>query len=106
MKRSHLTSIMQGLDELGLSNARGVSWNLTPAELVMEAIRNGEGVLADNGALMWDTGKFTGRAPKDRYIVEDDITRDKVWWGDINKVFPAEAFDRLYNKMIKRLNGQ
>ncbi|MEO1452126.1 MAG: phosphoenolpyruvate carboxykinase (ATP), partial [Bacteroidota bacterium] len=39
-------------------------------------------------------------------IVEDDITRDKVWWGDINKAFPAEAFDRLYNKMIKRLNGQ
>ncbi|MCB0854678.1 MAG: phosphoenolpyruvate carboxykinase (ATP) [Bacteroidetes bacterium] len=104
MKKSNLISIMKGLDELGLANAKGVFWNLTPAELVMEAIKNGEGVLADNGAIMWDTGKFTGRAPKDRYIVEDDITRDSVWWGDINVSFSEEKFDKLYDKVVKSLN--
>lgn len=95
---------MTGLDELGLSNARGVSWNLTPAELIMEAIKNGEGVLTDTGAIMWDTGKFTGRAPKDRYIVKDALTQDLVWWGDINKEFNSEKFDELYNKVIASLN--
>ena len=104
MKKSNLTSIMSGLDELGLSNARGVFWNLTPAELVMEAIKNGEGVLTDTGALMWDTGKFTGRAPKDRYIVEDEFTSKHVWWGDINKSYPADKFDELYEKVIASLN--
>ncbi|UZR95739.1 phosphoenolpyruvate carboxykinase (ATP) [Chondrinema litorale] len=104
MKKSNLKSIMQGLDELGLSNARGVSWNLTPAELVMEAIKNHEGVLADTGAFMWDTGKFTGRAPKDRFIVKDEITENTVWWGNINQEFDAEKFDKLYDKVVKSLN--
>lgn len=104
MKKSNLKSIMEGLDELGLANAKGVMWNLTPAELVMEAIKNGEGLLTDSGAIMWDTGKFTGRAPKDRYIVEDEFTKDLVWWGDINKSYPQEKFDQLYEKVIKSLN--
>lgn len=94
---------MKGLDELGLSNAKGVFWNLTPSELITEALKNGEGVLTDTGALMWDTGKFTGRAPKDRYIVEDEFTRDLVWWGDINKSFSEENFNRLYDKVVESL---
>ncbi len=104
MKKSNLRSIMNGLLELGLSNARGVSWNLTPAELIMEAVKNGEGVLTDTGALMCDTGAFTGRSPKDRYIVEDELTKDKVWWGDINIPYPADKFDLLYQKIVQSLN--
>ncbi len=104
MKKSNLRSIMNGLLELGLSNARGVSWNLTPAELIMEAVKNGEGVLTDTGALMCDTGVFTGRSPKDRYIVEDELTKDKVWWGDINIPYAVDKFERLYNKMVQYLN--
>ncbi|MDW3645721.1 MAG: phosphoenolpyruvate carboxykinase (ATP) [Bacteroidia bacterium] len=104
MKNSNLKSIFQGLDELGLSNAKGVFWNLTAAELVSEALKNGEGVLADTGAFMWDTGKFTGRSPQDRYIVKDEITRDKVWWGDINISFDEEKFDQLYQKVIQSMN--
>lgn len=104
MRKSNLRSIFQGLSSLGLSNAKGVLWNLTPAELVAEAIRNGEGQLSDTGALMCDTGTFTGRSPKDRYIVTDALTRDKVWWGDINIGYDEERFDKLYKKVIASLN--
>lgn len=104
MKNTNLKSIFEGLDELGLSNAKGVMWNLQPAELIAEAVKNGEGVLANNGALMVDTGKFTGRSPKDRFIVKDEFTEDKVWWGDINKPFDADKFDVLFNKMIAEAN--
>lgn len=89
-----------GLETLGIKQAAEVKWNLTPAELVEEAIKNGEGVLTDTGALMCDTGKFTGRSPKDRFIVEDAKTKDSVWWGDINIPFSAEKFDKLYDKMV------
>lgn len=104
MKKTNLRSIMEGLLELGLSNARGVSWNLTPAELITEAVKNGEGALTDTGALMCKTGVFTGRSPKDRFIVKDDLTKDAVWWGDINIPYKPEKFDALYEKMIASLN--
>ncbi len=103
MRKSNLQSIFQGLSSLGLSNAKGVMWNLTPAELVAEAIKNGEGLLTDTGAFMCDTGKFTGRSPKDRYIVTDKLTRDKVWWGDINIAYDEEHFNKLCNKVIASL---
>ena len=86
---------MEDLIGLGLTNAKGVLWNLNRAELIQESVRNGEAVLTNKGALMVDTGKFTGRSPKDRFIVKDEITKDKVWWGDINKEFPEDKFELL-----------
>jgi len=103
MKNTNLKSLMEDLIGLGLANVKGVLWNLNQAELMMEAIKNGEGVLTDTGALMCDTGKFTGRSPKDRFIVKDEITKDKVWWGDINISFDEDKFDSLYDKMIAAL---
>lgn len=83
-----------------------VLWNLTPAELVEEALRNGEGVLADNGALMADTGKFTGRSPKDKFVVKDANTENTVWWGDVNNVFDTNKFEQLYKDMVAFLEGK
>lgn len=103
MKHSNLESIFEGLAALGLSNAKGVLWNLAPAELVSEAVKNNEGVLTSTGALMCDTGKFTGRSPKDRYIVKDNITSEKVWWGNINIPFDTNHFDKLFDKVVKSL---
>lgn len=92
--------------DLGLKNVAAALWNLTPAQLVEETIAKGEGELADNGALSIMTGEFTGRSPKDRFIVEDDITRDSVWWGDINIKFDADKFDSLYNRVTAYLAGK
>ena len=103
MKDTNLKSLMEDLIDLGLTNVKGVLWNLNRAELVMEAVKNGEGVLANSGALMCDTGKFTGRSPKDRFIVKDDVTKDKVWWGDVNISFEEEKFNQIYDKMIASL---
>lgn len=77
--------------------------NLTPAELVEHALRRKEGFLTSTGALMVDTGTFTGRSPKDRYLVSDEKTRDAVWWGEINIPFDEEKFDQLLAKMKQHL---
>ena len=81
-------------------------FQLNVSELVEQALNNGEGTLADSGALAIDTGKFTGRSPKDRFIVCDDITRDTVWWGDINIKFDPQHFDALFGKITTHLNQQ
>jgi phosphoenolpyruvate carboxykinase (ATP) len=79
-------------------------FQLNVAQLVEEALKNEEGTLADSGALAIDTGKFTGRSPKDRFIVCDDITQDTVWWGDINFKFDPENFDSIFKKITSHLN--
>ena len=91
------------LQPLGFHELATVHLNLTPAELVEHALRNGEGTLTDTGALMADTGKFTGRSPKDRFVVKDANTEDSVWWGDINIPFDADKFDQLHQKMVAYL---
>ncbi len=77
--------------------------NLPPAALVEHALRRGEGVLTDTGALMADTGQFTGRSPKDRFLVRDAVTADSVWWGDINIPFDPAKFEQLHQKMVAYL---
>lgn len=87
------------LDFLDLHTTGKIHYNLPPAELVEHALARNEGSLTSTGALMADTGKFTGRSPKDRYIVRDAKTADSVWWGDINIPFEEEKFDQLLEKM-------
>jgi len=77
--------------------------NLTAAELVAYALRRQEGQLTDTGALMADTGQFTGRSPKDRFLVKDAGTADSVWWGDINIPFDPTRFEALHQKMVAYL---
>src|SRR5687767_15703446 len=90
---------------LGLANVEAAYWNLNVAELVEETIIRGEGVLTDTGALAVDTGEFTGRSPKDKFVVFDDITKDSIWWGDVNFKFDAAKFDSLYNRLTAYLAG-
>jgi phosphoenolpyruvate carboxykinase (ATP) len=91
------------LDYLKLQKAPTVYYQLSVPELVEHGLRNGEGSLADSGALAIDTGEFTGRSPKDRFIVADEITENTVWWGDINIKFSPEKFDALFEKMTTHL---
>jgi phosphoenolpyruvate carboxykinase (ATP) len=83
-----------------------VHLNLPPAALVESALCRGEGILTDTGALMCDTGQFTGRSPKDRFIVRDELTTESVWWGDINIAFDPQQFDQLQQKMVAYLEGR
>ncbi|MEB0279833.1 MULTISPECIES: phosphoenolpyruvate carboxykinase (ATP) [unclassified Mucilaginibacter] len=94
------------LGYLNLANSPAIYYQLTPAQLVEAAIKRNEGVLSDTGALAIDTGKFTGRSPKDRFIVDDHITHDAVWWGSINYKFDGAKFNALYNKVAKYLAGK
>ena len=62
-------------------------WNLSPEELASIAIEKGQATLTSTGAININTGEFTGRSPKDRFIVRDAITEKSVWWGDVNLSF-------------------
>ncbi len=86
-------------DSIGLTNLGNVFWNLTPAELVEDTIISGQGVLTDTGAIAIETGEFTGRSPKDRFVVFDEKTENTVWWGDVNIKFSKEKFKSLYSRM-------
>lgn len=92
--------------DMGLKNVDAAYWNLTPAELVEETLLNGMGALTDTGALAVDTGEFTGRSPKDRFIVCDEKTENAVGWGNINIKFTAEKFDHLYEKICTYFQGK
>lgn len=96
--------IKTGLNEI--LNANDIKFQLAPSELIETALKNGEGVLTDKGALMCDTGKFTGRSPKDRYVVEDEISKDLVDWGDINYSISETYFEKLFNKMTGYLQSK
>ncbi|MFM6975830.1 MAG: phosphoenolpyruvate carboxykinase (ATP) [Sphingobacteriaceae bacterium] len=94
------------LSYLNLQDAAIKYYQLSPAELVEHALKNKEGQLADSGALAADTGEFTGRSPKDRFIVADKLTEHNVWWGDINIKFSPEKFDSLFLKVSQHLSAK
>lgn len=86
------------LESLGLGLTAGAHWNLGVEALYEHAIRNRDGVMADGGALLCETGHHTGRSPKDKFIVRDHITEADVNWGDVNQPMEAAAFDRLLHR--------
>src|SRR6266404_458399 len=88
------------LDNYGIREPARVYWNLTAPELYEEIARRNEGVLSDHGALIVDTGEHTGRAAKDKAIVREPGSLDKVFWGDINKDFSQEKFNALKERMM------
>ncbi len=106
MQISGTPSTTYTLDAMGIHTNKTAFWNLSPAELVEHALQNKEGVLAENGAIMCDTGTFTGRSPKDKFVVKDEHTENSVWWGDINFEFSPEKFDALHAKMIAFLQDK
>ena len=103
MSVSPSANVIASLEKLNL-NPNNIHYQLSPEELQDITIDKGMGREASSGALAVNTGEFTGRSPKDRFIVKDDITKDKIWWGDINIPFDSEKFDALYDKVIAYLN--
>jgi len=92
-----------GLDYLGLKNTDNVYWNLNPSQLYEHAIQNLEGILTDKMAIRILTGKYTGRSPKDKFIVEQNSVTDSIDWGDVNKPISKEVFDNLHKQVVDYL---
>lgn len=91
------------LEQYGIKNAK-VNYQLSPTQLHEKTITNNQGVEASSGALAVNTGEFTGRSPMDRFIVKDEITKDRVWWGNINIPFDSDKFEALYTKVTDYLS--
>jgi len=100
MIESGLKSAVSGLDTISLNTTGKVFWNLPAAELVEHSLAKGEGKLTSSGAIACDTGKFTGRAPDDKYIVRDSITENNVWWKEHNHPTTPEVFSNLKKKLL------
>jgi phosphoenolpyruvate carboxykinase (ATP) len=102
-KQVHMKS--KDLNKYGIKDAN-VNWNLTPEKLQSITIDKGMGKETANGTLAINTGKFTGRSPQDRFIVKDDYTKDRVWWGRTNKAISSENFDALQSEIANYLSGK
>ena len=106
MKHVGNTPFDARLDAVGLQGVGRAHWNLPPAKLILQTLLRGEGVLTDQGALAIETGEFTGRSPKDRFLVEDEITANRVDWGSINQPMSSEAFQTLLQDVQRHLKGR
>ena len=81
-------------------------WNQGTAALYEEAIRRREGVIAEGGPLVCQTGIHTGRSPNDKFLVQEPSSRDNVWWGTINRPIEAEQFRALKQGTLASLEGK
>ena len=95
-----------GLESLGIINPSAVYRNLAPAKLVEKALCRGEGKLSATGALCVTTGKYTGRSPDDKFIVDSKGVHDDIAWGKVNVPTTQEVFDALYEKMVAYLQNR
>lgn len=95
----------QSLAKIGLKNADSIHYQMTPEELVHHALLQGEGRLNDAGALVIKTGEFTGRSPKDRFIIRDEVTTDTVNWNDFNIPLEEKYFHIIFKKFTDYLEA-
>jgi phosphoenolpyruvate carboxykinase (ATP) len=95
-----------GLDYLGLKDSENVYWNLNPSEIYEHAICNNEADLTDDMALRVLTGKYTGRSPQDKFVVDQKSIHDDIDWGKVNMPVSEEVFNKLYDKVVAYLQDK
>ena len=100
------TRVTAGLDAHGLDPVGTIVWSPTTAQLYTAALKSGDGALAHGGPLVVDTGTFTGRSPKDKFVVVEPGSRERIWWGDINHPLPEDRFRGLRTKVVEHLDGR
>jgi len=86
-----------------LLSGGNINVQLSVPQLAEKATSRGEAMLTVDGAVRAETGKYTGRSPKDKYTVEEESTKDKIDWGKVNQPISSEVFDNLYVKVVKYL---
>ena len=94
------------LEHHGIVRPGTVHWNVPVARLVEEAVRRGEGVLTSSGALNALTGKRTGRSPRDKFVVDEPTSRDRIWWGKVNQPISEESYLGLRQEVLAYLQGR
>lgn len=99
------TTTALGLDELGIQNSCKVFHNLTHEQLADHERTFNEGTFVANGTFAVDTGKYTGRSPKDKFIVKQAPSQDNVWWGSINQPTTIDVFEALYAKVVNHFSS-
>jgi phosphoenolpyruvate carboxykinase (ATP) len=93
------------LSEHGINASGQVYRNPTTSLLYTHALKRGDGRLAEGGPLAVDTGQFTGRSPKDKFLVEESRSQDRIWWGDVNRPLSEQHFDGLRDKVTAQLSA-
>jgi len=98
-----MNSVNTGNELNDLLNGQNVHIQLSVPQLVEKATSRGEAVLTSTGAVKAETGKYTGRSPKDKFFVEEEISKDKIDWGSVNFPISSEIFSSLYTKVVNHL---
>ena len=98
-----LETVNNVLASTGITTGKPVHYQQTPEQLSESTIELGQGVSNDTGALLINTGEFTGRSPKDKFCVKDEITADAVHWNDFNIAITPQVFDNMHAKLINHL---
>ncbi|NCB05278.1 MAG: phosphoenolpyruvate carboxykinase (ATP), partial [Clostridia bacterium] len=94
------------LKYLGIIESKAVYRNLPASQLVEHALERKEGVLSNTGALVVNTGKYTGRSPDDRFIVDEPSIHDEIAWGKVNVPISADKFNKIFDKMRAYLQNR
>ena len=95
-----------GLEHTGLTRLKAAHWNLPVPALYDHALRGNEGTLAVGGGLVTETGEYTGRSPKDKFIVDEPGTTGDIWWGPVNNRISEESFDIVHKRMLAYFQGR
>lgn len=95
-----------GLETHGLKNIKKIYWNLSTPQLYEHIIANEEGHVSHLGPVCVSTGEHTGRAPKDKFIVQEPSSQENIWWGKVNRPFSVEQFEALYSRVLAYLQGK
>ncbi|WP_205509244.1 phosphoenolpyruvate carboxykinase (ATP) [Longitalea arenae] len=106
MSLSTIAIPTKGLEELGLHSTNTLHYQLSAEELVQDTLRLNQGELNNTGALVVRTGEFTGRSPKDKFIIKDEITENTVHWNEFNIPLEEKYFHCIRKKILEHLNAQ
>jgi phosphoenolpyruvate carboxykinase (ATP) len=96
--------LLKNLFKRGLHSSENIHYQLNPEELIGDTLSTAEGVLCDSGALVIRTGEFTGRSPRDKFIVKDEFTESIVNWNEFNIAIEPKYFDIIYEKILDYLS--
>lgn len=101
-----MNELKEYVESLGIIAPKAVYRNLTPAQLTEKALQRGEGKLSSTGALVVTTGKYTGRSPNDRFVVDTPAIHDDIDWGKVNVPISEDKFNAILGKMTAYLQDR